>query len=106
MDKASRPEGGCTPLRIRLKRRKKMAIAGIVVTGVAGDGAIVRRVLEAAPGISRVQTTDNVAKLVAVLECAANDLEKELERLKVAEGILNVDLVYVNYEEEVEAGAC
>ena len=81
-----------------------MAIAGLVIMGVADRMDQVRAALQATPGIVDVQATQDSARLAAVLEAGADRVEAVMAALLEHEGVLTVDLAYLSYEDDLAAG--
>ncbi|MEG2172030.1 MAG: chaperone NapD [Desulfovibrionaceae bacterium] len=81
-----------------------MAVAGLVLLCEEGKVDAVRALLTAHAGISTVQLGEEACRVVAVLEVDSDLVESNMTALRVWDGVLSVDLAFVSYEDELEAG--
>lgn len=79
-----------------------MAIAGIVLNVVEGRLPETREALRAVPGVVDVQSVDDDGKLAVVLESASRTLQANLQALRDVAHVLQLDVAYVNYEEDLD----
>ena len=79
-----------------------MAIAGIVLTTAAGQEGRGLAALRHWPGIYEVQHAGE-GKLAAVLERPSQDLQLALEDLAGIDAVLQLDVAYVDYEDDLDA---
>lgn len=80
-----------------------MAIAGITIQTSPEAYEAVRERLHGCPAVIEAQETGTPCMLAAVLESDAARIEDELGALSGWDGVLNVGLVSVSYEDELEA---
>ena len=82
-----------------------MAIAGIILTPDAGQES---RCLEALCNWSEVIETRQVdaGKLAAVVECSSLDIQKVLEGLAGIDSVLQLDVAYINFEDDMDSEGC
>ncbi len=76
-----------------------MAIAGLVITTISD--ANVNEALSNQESIVDVEISHDPDKVVAVLEISSDRLQKEIEIIQKIEGILAVDIAYINYEDDI-----
>ena len=81
-----------------------MAIAGLVILGVAERMEALRDALAQAPDIVDVQDTGDALRLAAVLEVPADKVESRMSALLEWESVVAVDLAFLNYEDDLAAG--
>jgi len=79
-----------------------MAIAGIVLTTAPGQEGRGLAVLRRWPGVCDVQDAGE-GKLAAVLERPSQDLQQALEDLAGLDHVLQLDVAYVDYEDDLDA---
>ncbi len=79
-----------------------MAIAGIVVNVTAEGQSQACEALRRAPGIVDVRSLEDGCRLAAVLESPSQRLQDDLKALNDLEHVLQVDVAYVNYEEDLD----
>lgn len=79
-----------------------MAIAGITILTAAETYDAVLTRLRETPYVTDTQETGMPCMLAAVLESDAASIEDALNALSAWEGVLNVGLVSVSYEDEME----
>ena len=80
-----------------------MAIAGITIHTTAEACETVRERLRASQYVADIQDTGVPSMLAAVLETDAARIEDVLGVLSGWDGVLNVGLVSVSYEDELES---
>lgn len=78
-----------------------MAIAGLVLMVQEGKTDMVRAEAAAFPGVVEARDADG-GKVACVLECSSMDLQKAMEGLNQMEGVLQLEVVYVNYEDDLD----
>lgn len=81
-----------------------MAIVGLLIMGLEEHMDGIRAQLAQEPGIVDVQATEDVARVAAVLETGSDAVEAAMSRMLAWEGVLSVDLAYVSYEDDLDAG--
>lgn len=81
-----------------------MAVAGLVVLCEQAAVADVKERLSAHPSITEMETVADACKLVAVLEVDSDQVESSMSDILKWGGVLTVDLAFVSYEDELEAG--
>ena len=81
-----------------------MAIAGIVLSVTEGRLSETREALRAFPGIVDVQELEDDSRLAAVLESPSRRLQADLESLNGLDHVRQLDVAYVNYEEDIYVG--
>lgn len=81
-----------------------MAIVGLVVMGLAEHMEHIRALLDSEPDVVEVQSTKDATRLAVVLETGADKVEGAMSHMLTWDGILTVDLAYVSYEDDLEAG--
>lgn len=79
-----------------------MAIAGIVLTLVDAGMDSSLAVLRSWPGVCEVQEAGG-GKLALVLEISSQDIQQTLEDLSSLEMVLQLDVAYVNYEDDLDS---
>ncbi len=79
-----------------------MAIAGITVQTTAEAYVVVRERLRDAEGVAEMRETGTPCVLAAVVEAGADRIEDVLGALGGWEGVLNIGLVSISYEDELE----
>lgn len=79
-----------------------MAIAGIVLQVTQGRLPETREALRALAGVVDVQGVEDDAKLAVVLESPSRTLQADLEALRAIAHVLQLDVAYVNYEEDLD----
>ena len=79
-----------------------MAIAGIVLSVAEGRLSETREALRAFPGIVDVQELEDDSRLAAVLESPSRRLQADLESLNGLDHVRQLDVAYVNYEEDLD----
>ncbi len=79
-----------------------MAIAGIVLSVTEGRLPETRETVRAFPGIVDVRELEDGRKLAAVLESPSRRLQEALEALGGLGHVLQLDVAYVNYEEDLD----
>ena len=79
-----------------------MAIAGIVLSVTEGRLSETREALRAFPGIVDVQELEDDSRLAAVLESPSRRLQADLESLNGLDHVRQLDVAYVNYEEDLD----
>ncbi len=77
-----------------------MAIAGLVIT--VEEGTDINQVLSQQENIVDVELSHDTTKVVAVLEVSSDRLQKEIEEVQKCDGIIAVDIAYINYEDDIE----
>lgn len=81
-----------------------MAVAGLVLmTTLEGFGAV-RGQLAVQVGICDVEALEEDCKLVAVLEADSDKVEGIMSDMLGWEGVLTVDVAFISYEDELDAG--
>lgn len=81
-----------------------MAIVGLIVLCEEAAAEALTQRLAAHPPVTDMETVDDVCKLVAVLEVDSDKVESSMSDILKWEGVLTVDLAFVSYEDELEAG--
>lgn len=79
-----------------------MAIAGIVLTVTLGRQREAGEALKVFPGVIEVQAVEEI-KLAAVLESPSERLQSDLEALSALPHAVQLDVVYVNYEDDMDS---
>lgn len=79
-----------------------MAIAGIVLTVTEGRLREAREACKA-PGVVDIQGVEDDSKLAVVLESPSRTLQGNLEALREVAHVLQLDVAYINYEEDLDA---
>lgn len=79
-----------------------MAIAGVVLTVTLGHQGEAGEALKAFPGVIEVQAVEEI-KLAAVLESPSERLQSDLEALSELPHVIQLDVVYVNYEDDMDS---
>ncbi len=79
-----------------------MAIAGIVVNVTAAGQSQACEALRRVPGIVDVRALEDGCRLAAVLEAPSQRLQDDLEAVNDLEHVLQVDVAYINYEEDLD----
>ncbi len=77
-----------------------MAIAGLVITSNAEVN--ISEAMNNQESIVQVEASHDPNKIVAVLDVSADRLQKEIENIQKIEGIIAVDVAYINYEDDIE----
>lgn len=80
-----------------------MAIAGIVLNVVEGRLPETREALRVVAGVVDVQGVEDDGKLAVVLESPSQKLQADLEALRAMAHVLQLDVAYINYEEDLDA---
>lgn len=81
-----------------------MAVAGIIVLCEQPAVKELKARLAAHPAVTDMETVAESCKLVAVLEVESDTVESTMSEILKWEGVLTVDLAFVSYEDELEAG--
>lgn len=81
-----------------------MAVAGLVLMTTDGDFAALRGQLAAYAGICDVEALEEQCKLVGVLEADSDKVEGVMKSMLDWEGVLTVDVAFISYEDELDAG--
>ena len=79
-----------------------MAIAGIVLTVGLGHQAETAEALKAFPGVVEVQAVEE-DKVAVVVESPSDRLQDDLEKVNQLDHVVQLDVVYVNYEEDMDS---
>lgn len=80
-----------------------MAIAGIVISAAQARLSEVRELVRAMPGVLDVQVADDASRLAVVLESSSRTLQKDLESLRDLPHVLEVEVAYANYEDDLDS---
>ena len=78
-----------------------MAVAGIVLTVTLGHQSEVAEALKSVPGVTEVQAVEEI-KVAAVVESPSDRLQNDLEAANKLEHVIQLDVVYVNYEDDLD----
>lgn len=81
-----------------------MAVAGLVLMTAVEDFGAVRAQLTVQAGICDVEVLEEQCKLVGVLEADSDKLEGIMTAMLAWNGVLSVDVAFINYEDELDAG--
>lgn len=82
-----------------------MAIAGIILSGSAGELAGLEAAVRGRAGIVDVQRTPadaEIAGLVLVVEQPSDKIQQELGALRELPGVDELHLVFANYEDDMD----
>lgn len=80
-----------------------MAIAGIVISAPRHRLTQVRELVRLVPGVLDVQFVDGQPRLAVVLESPSQTLQKDLEGLRALPDVLELDVAYANYEDDLDS---
>lgn len=80
-----------------------MAIAGIVISVAQDRLSEVREFVRDVPGVLDVQLVCEEHKLAVVLESPSRTLQKDLESLRDLPHVLEVEVAYANYEDDLDS---
>ena len=78
-----------------------MAVAGIVLTATLGHQAEVAEALKSIAAITEMQLVDEI-KIAAVVESPSDRLQEDLEAANDLEPVVQIDVVYVTYEDDMD----
>lgn len=81
-----------------------MAIVGLVITASPNQKETLRMALKAMSGIVDISDTEDVMRLAVVFEAPSKEVNSELKALQKWECVLAVDVAYLTYEDDLEAG--
>jgi len=82
-----------------------MAIAGILLTPDAGQESRCLEALQNRPEVVETRQVD-AGKLAAVVECSSLDIQKVLEGMAGMESVLQLDVAYINFEDDMDSDGC
>ncbi len=81
-----------------------MAIVGLVITAAPEQKETLRMALQAMSGIVDVADTTDSMRLAVVFEAPSQEVNSELKAMQKWECVLAVDVAYMNYEDDIDAG--